>query len=221
MRTRWALQLREQDHVSSNIRLRRSGGKLRSSPAASSPTRRNFRRRARSRRSAPAGVSRATIARKATATRRPTEAIIIVKRRGDGGYDFVNEKDEVKPITFHPIAGGNFVGQAPENGKTPVRLCGLQDRGNEAFIYVPECDKQDKAKLATLGVAIAAIRMLDRSCGRSRRVLRSADARRADLETRPRIVQSITTFSAALRRGCAGLYRQATANDVAAGHKTK
>src|SRR5215470_376417 len=43
------------------------------------------------------------------------EAIFIVKRRGDGGYDFVDRKDEVQPITFHPIPGGNFVAQVPEN----------------------------------------------------------------------------------------------------------
>jgi hypothetical protein len=80
------------------------------------------------------------------------EAIIIVKRRGDGGYDFVNEKNEVQPISFYPIAGGNFVGQAPEKSRYAYVV--FRITGNETFIYVPDCDKQDQAKLEKLGVAI-------------------------------------------------------------------
>jgi hypothetical protein len=82
------------------------------------------------------------------------EAIITVKRRGDGGYDFVNEKDEVQPISFHPIAGGNFVGQAIEDGKSRYAYVIFRIAGNEAFIYVPDCDRQDKAQLEKLGVTI-------------------------------------------------------------------
>jgi len=84
------------------------------------------------------------------------EAIIMVKRRGDGGYDFVDEKDKdkVQPISFHPIAGGNFVGQVLENGKSRYAYLVFRIAGNEAFIYVPDCDKQDKAQLEKLGVAI-------------------------------------------------------------------
>src|SRR5262249_2200554 len=82
------------------------------------------------------------------------EAIIMVKRRGDGGYDFVDETDKVQPISFHPIAGGNFVGQALENGKSRYAYVVFRIAGNEAFIYVPDCDKQDKAQLEKLGVAI-------------------------------------------------------------------
>jgi hypothetical protein len=83
------------------------------------------------------------------------EAIIMVKRRGDGGYDFVNEKNEVQPISFHPVAGGNFVGQAPEkNGKSRYSYVVVHIAGNEAFIYVPDCHDQDKAQLERLGVAI-------------------------------------------------------------------
>jgi hypothetical protein len=82
------------------------------------------------------------------------EAIFIVKRRGDGGYDFVDIKDKVQPISFYPIAGGNFVGQAPENGRSRYAYVVFRIAGNEAFIYVPDCDKQDKAKLDKLGVAI-------------------------------------------------------------------
>ena len=82
------------------------------------------------------------------------EAIFMVKRRGDGGYDFIDEKDKVQPISFYPIAGGNFVGQAPENGTSRYTYVVFRIAGNEAFIYVPDCDKQDKAQLEKLGVAI-------------------------------------------------------------------
>jgi hypothetical protein len=82
------------------------------------------------------------------------EAIMIVKRRGDGGYDFVDQKDKVQPISFHPIVGGYFVGQAPENGKSRYAYVVFRIAGNEALIYVPDCDKQDKAQLEKLGVAI-------------------------------------------------------------------
>lgn len=82
------------------------------------------------------------------------EAIIMVKRRGDGGYDFVNEKNEVQPISFHPVAGGNFVGQALEKGKSRYAYVVFRIAGNEAFIYVPDCNDQDKAQLEKLGVAM-------------------------------------------------------------------
>jgi hypothetical protein len=81
------------------------------------------------------------------------EAIIMVKRRGDGGYDFVDTKDKVLPIWFHPIAGGNFVGQALEESSRYAYVV-IRIAGNEALVYVPDCDKQDKAKLEKLGVAI-------------------------------------------------------------------
>jgi hypothetical protein len=82
------------------------------------------------------------------------EAIFIVKRRGDGGYDFVDEKNEVQPISFYPIAGGNLVGQALAKGKSRYDYVVFRIAGNEAFVYVPDCDKQDKAQLEKLGVAI-------------------------------------------------------------------
>jgi len=82
------------------------------------------------------------------------EAIFIVKRRGDGGYDFIDQKDEVQPISFHPIAGGNFVAQVPENRAPRYAYVVFRFAGNEAFIYAPSCDKQDQAQLDKLGVAI-------------------------------------------------------------------
>jgi hypothetical protein len=82
------------------------------------------------------------------------EAIFIVKRRSDGGYDFVDQKDEVQPIWFHPIAGGNLVAQVPENKTSRYAYVVFRVAGNEAFVYAPSCDKQDQAQLEKLGVAI-------------------------------------------------------------------
>jgi len=82
------------------------------------------------------------------------DEVMVVKRRPDGGYDFVNEKGEVQPISFHPIAGGNFVAQAtaPEKGKSHYGYVIFRVAGNEAFVYIPDCQKQDKAQLEKLGV---------------------------------------------------------------------
>jgi hypothetical protein len=80
------------------------------------------------------------------------DEVMVVKRRPDGGYDFVNEKGEVQPISFHPLAGGNLVGQAPESEKSKYGYVIFRVAGNEAFVYVPACDDQDKAQLEKLGV---------------------------------------------------------------------
>jgi hypothetical protein len=82
------------------------------------------------------------------------QAIVVLKRRGDGGYDFVDEKNEVQPISFYPIASGNFLAQTPEKGGARYTYLVVRIAGNEAFIYFPDCDKQDKAQLEKLGVAI-------------------------------------------------------------------
>src|SRR5215475_3482603 len=82
------------------------------------------------------------------------EAIFTVKRRGDGGYDFIDQKNEVQPISSHPIAGGNFVAQVPESRVPRYAYVIFRFAGNEAFVYAPSCDKQDQAQLEKLGVAI-------------------------------------------------------------------
>jgi hypothetical protein len=80
------------------------------------------------------------------------DEVMVVKRRTDGGYDFVNEKGEVQPISFHPLAGGNLVGQAHEPGKPRYGYVIFRIAGSEAFVYLPDCEKQDKAQLEKLGV---------------------------------------------------------------------
>ena len=81
----------------------------------------------------------------ATSYKQADEVIIIVKRRGDGGYDFVNEKGEVQPISFHPIAGGTSSGRRPRK-RTSHRYAYVVFRiaGNEAFIYVPDATSRTR-----------------------------------------------------------------------------
>ena len=72
-------------------------------------------------------------------------------------YDFINEKGAVNPVTFHPIAGGVFVAQVGEMPQRTTDKKGygyaiFKINGREATVYVVECDKQDRAMLATLGV---------------------------------------------------------------------
>ena len=79
-----------------------------------------------------------------------------VRQRGNI-YDFVNEKGAVNPVTFHPIAGGLFVAQVGEMPQRSGDSKGygyalFKVEGREALVYVVECEKQNKAMLAILGV---------------------------------------------------------------------
>ena len=74
-------------------------------------------------------------------------------------YDFVNENGAVNPVSFHPIAGGPHVAQVgdlPQQGsdRKGYGYALFEIGGREARVYVVECDKQDKAMLARLGVEI-------------------------------------------------------------------
>jgi len=83
------------------------------------------------------------------------QEVLQIKHRDDGAYDFVDEKGETLTISFHALGGDLFVGQAkaekdqPGYGYTIVRIA-----GNEAVLYVPQCDDQDKAVLAAASVEV-------------------------------------------------------------------
>ena len=81
-----------------------------------------------------------------------------VRQRGSA-YDFVNEKGAVNPVTFHPIAGGLYVAQVggipqANTDKKGYGYALFKIDGREALVYVVECDKQEKAMLAILGVEV-------------------------------------------------------------------
>jgi hypothetical protein len=81
-----------------------------------------------------------------------------VKLRGDGGYDFINDKGEATPVSLHAIAGGMHVLQAYEAKKDSQKkgygYALLKVSGREALVYIAECDKQDRKRLIARGVEI-------------------------------------------------------------------
>ena len=75
---------------------------------------------------------------------------LVLRRRPDGGYDFTAEKGATETVTFHALPSGLYVAQSKQKegyGYALVRVA-----GNEVLVHVTACDKQDKTKLARLGV---------------------------------------------------------------------
>jgi len=85
------------------------------------------------------------------------QGVIAVKRRPDGAYDLVNEKGEVLTISLHPVGGDRFAGQAAEQkekDKTTYSYVVFRVTSDEAVLYLPQCDKQDKGLLTAHGVEL-------------------------------------------------------------------
>jgi hypothetical protein len=81
------------------------------------------------------------------------QEVFVITRRVDHGYDFVNEKGQTLAMSLHALGGGLFVGQARPNGdKSGYGYVVFRVTGNEAVLYLPQCDKQDKAILSAAGV---------------------------------------------------------------------
>jgi hypothetical protein len=82
------------------------------------------------------------------------DATIKVTREGTT-YAFINSDQDAKPtpITFHPLREKIFVGQAttPKGGYAYLVF---RFDGADIFIHVPDCEKQDKARVAALGARI-------------------------------------------------------------------
>ena len=155
----------------------------------------NFRPRPRSRRSATAGVSTASSARTATATsgRRsdhhreapPRRRLRFRQREGRGAADLV------LPDRRRIASSGRRAAKR-RSPASPMWCFGSPATRRSSTSRT--ATSRTKRRLEALGVAIAAIRMRHRPRGRSRRVVRVAHARRADLEAGARIVQSITSI---------------------------
>jgi hypothetical protein len=73
-------------------------------------------------------------------------------RRHDNGYDYINEKGAVTPLTLHPLSKNLFAIQAKNEGGGYV-YARLRLLGNVGFVEVPDCDKQEPNKLKALGIA--------------------------------------------------------------------
>jgi hypothetical protein len=79
---------------------------------------------------------------------------VVIKRRSDGAYDFIDEKGEAQTVSFR-LGGDLFVGQAKADKDQPgYGYAVLRVTGGEAMVYVPQCDAQDKAALAASGVEV-------------------------------------------------------------------
>ncbi len=77
-----------------------------------------------------------------------------VRRRSDGGYDFINEKGAATPVSFHAIPGGVHVAQVKLESSQGYGYVLFRIAGNEALVIPAERDKQDQAKMVALGVEI-------------------------------------------------------------------
>jgi len=81
---------------------------------------------------------------------------VTMRKRADGGYDYVDSKGKVTPLSFYRIGPNLYIAQAiGENGQgadyVAVRV---SDDGKEGLTYPLDCTKQDAAKLKSLGVEI-------------------------------------------------------------------
>jgi hypothetical protein len=75
-----------------------------------------------------------------------------VRRRADGGYDFVDAKGKVTTLSLHRIGPDRYVAQASEEGG--IHYVILQVRGNEVLAFGPDCKQQDAVKLKAQGVDV-------------------------------------------------------------------
>jgi hypothetical protein len=85
------------------------------------------------------------------------QEMVLVKRRGDGAYEFINDKGEVVPVSLHDVGNGRFVGQSKsEKDRQGYSYLVFRISGPEVLVYLPDCAEQDKTLLARFGVEIRA-----------------------------------------------------------------
>jgi hypothetical protein len=81
------------------------------------------------------------------------QEVFVITRHADRGYEFMNEKGQSVAISLHSLGGSLFVGQAsPSKNQPGYGYVVFRVTGNEAMLYLPQCDKQDKAILSAAGV---------------------------------------------------------------------
>jgi hypothetical protein len=82
------------------------------------------------------------------------QEIFVLKRRPDGAYDFTNEAGKTIAISLHGIGDGRFAGQAisGKDGNAGYAYTVFQVTNQEAVLYLPKCDEQDKAMIAAFNV---------------------------------------------------------------------
>jgi hypothetical protein len=84
-----------------------------------------------------------------------------IRPRGANAYDFVNEKGIATPVTFHALPDGRFVAQAKLDGNQGYWYVVLRIDGPQITVTPLDCNKQDDARMAALGV----VRRSEHECG--------------------------------------------------------
>ena len=74
-----------------------------------------------------------------------------MRRRPDGAYDFVTEKDPI-PMSFHDIGNGRFVVQATVDDPPGYGYGVMMREGSAILLYTTGCDLRDPAILESHGV---------------------------------------------------------------------
>ncbi len=75
-----------------------------------------------------------------------------IRPRGANAYDFIDEKGRATPVTFHALPDGRFVAQAKLEADQGYGYLILRVDGPQIIVTPIECDKQDEARMNTLGV---------------------------------------------------------------------
>ena len=82
---------------------------------------------------------------------KPSDPIEVRARPGNV-YDFINEKGHATPVTFHALPNGEHVAQVRLEGNSGYGYVLSRVTPKDVLVVPAECDKQDKAKMAALGV---------------------------------------------------------------------
>jgi major membrane immunogen (membrane-anchored lipoprotein) len=90
----------------------------------------------------------------------PSDSVEI-RPHGANAYDFIDEKGATTPVTFHPLPDGRYVGQAKLDGNQGYGYLIVRIDGAQIVVTPIECNKQDDARMASLGV----VRRSQYECG--------------------------------------------------------
>ena len=79
-------------------------------------------------------------------------------RRTGKAYEFIDARGVSTAVSFHPISDGRFAGQILSGGGDYAYVM-MRREGRIAYMYAADCERQNREKLAALGVAFR-----DRQC---------------------------------------------------------
>jgi hypothetical protein len=71
-----------------------------------------------------------------------------IRKRADGGYDFLMQGNEPTAVTVHRIEGDLYVVQSKKKNADTYDYLLIREAGGEFFTHAPDCTKQDKSKMA-------------------------------------------------------------------------